>query len=59
MRDILIGLGIIVGAFIIIDFISTEKNVCVINNNVENYEYKCGILYKEMNIKIDLFDRFW
>ncbi len=59
MRDILIGLVIILGAFLIIDFISTEKNTCIVTKNNANQEYKCGILYREMDIKIDLFDRVW
>ena len=59
MKEILIGIIIIVIAFLIIDFIYTEKNTCVINNGYERSEEKCGILKKQLNIDINLFDRYW
>ena len=59
MRDIVVGLAIIFGIFLLVDFITTEKNSCVVTRDLGTQEYKCGILYKELDIKIDLFDRYW
>ncbi len=55
MKDIAIGLVIIIVCFLVIDFIYTEKNVC----NKETIEYKCGVLKKQFNINIDIFGRYW
>ena len=59
MKDILIGIVIVLVAFFIIDFIYTEKNTCVISSGYQNKEEKCGVLKKELNIDIYLFDRYW
>ena len=61
MKDIFIGLVIIAVAFLIIDFIYTEKNTCLIkeNNNYTNTEVKCGIIKKQMDLDINLFGRYW
>lgn len=61
MKDILIGLVIIMIAFLIIDFIYTEKNTCVIeeNSGYTKTEAKCGIIKSQLNIDINLFDRYW
>ena len=59
MRDILIGLVIIVVAFIIIDFLYTEKNTCTIEENHITTEAKCGVIKEQLNIDINLFDRYW
>lgn len=59
MKDILIGMIIIIVAFLIIDFIYTEKNTCVISDGFGKTEEKCGIIKKQFNIDINLFDRYW
>ena len=59
MKDIGIGLIIIIVVFLIVDFIYTEKNTCVINNNYVVSEEKCGILKKELDIDFYLFERYW
>ena len=60
MKDVLIGLVIIIVVALVADFIYTEQNTCVINNKVEvNASYKCGFLKKQMDIDIKLFDRYW
>ncbi len=59
MKDILIGIIIVIVAFFIIDFIYTEKNTCLIDENNSYSEVKCGIIKKELNVDIDLFGRYW
>ena len=61
MKDILIGLIIILVAFLIIDMIYTEKNTCLIteNNGYTITEVKCGIIKDQLNIDINLFGRYW
>ena len=61
MKDIGIGLIIIVVVFLIVDFIYTEKNTCVITpgNGYNNIEEKCGILKKQLDIDINVFGRYW
>ncbi len=59
MKDIVIGLIIAIVVFIIGDFIYTEKNECIINNNGKSEVEKCGFLKKQLDINIDLFDRYW
>lgn len=60
MKDIFVGIVIIIVAFLLIDFFYTEKNTCdkVITGG-GTQEYKCGILKKQSDIEIDLFGRFW
>ena len=58
MRDIAIGLLIILVAFLIIDFKKKKKNTCIINDYT-NEEVKCGVIKKQLNIDIDLFGRYW
>lgn len=61
MRDIFIGLCIIAVAFLVIDFIYTEKNSCVVQtcSTCPKTEAKCGIIKKQFDINIDIFDRYW
>ena len=59
MKDILIGLVIILVAFLLIDFIYTEKNTCLINENNSISEVKCGVIKKQLDIDINLFGRYW
>lgn len=61
MRDIFIGLVIILVCFLLIDFISTEKNTCekVEYNGAKSENYKCGILKNNLDLEIDLFNRYW
>lgn len=59
MKDIFIGLVIIVVAFLIIDFIYTEKNTCLIEENNSYSEMKCGIIKKQLDIDINIFNRYW
>ena len=59
MKDIFIGLAIIVVVFVIIDFLYTEKNTCLIEEKHIKTEEKCGIIKKQLDININLFDRYW
>ncbi len=60
MRDILVGLLILVVCFLIGDFIYTEKNTCQVNNNgFAVKERKCGLIKKQFDINIDIFGRLW
>lgn len=60
MKDILIGLVIILVCFLVGDFIYTEKNVCTKSLAIGNgQEYKCGFIKKQFDINIDLFGRYW
>lgn len=57
MKDIVIGVIILVCVFLVVDFIYTEKNVCTIST--DNQEYKCGILKTQLDTELYLFDRYW
>lgn len=59
MRDILIGIILLAAGFLIVDFIYTEKNTCSITDNYGIKNHKCGILYKELNINVYFFERYW
>ncbi len=59
MKDIFIGFAIIIIMALVIDFIYTEKNTCMVSDPAGTHEYKCGILKKQMNIDIKLLDRYW
>ncbi len=61
MKDIFIGLVIIFVAFILIDFIYTEKNSCIIEtcSSCTKEEVKCGIIKKQFSFDINLFGRYW
>lgn len=60
MKDILIGLVIILIAFLVVDFIYSEKNYCEkVHYGSGNESYKCGIIKKNLDINIDLFNRYW
>ena len=61
MKAIFIGLIIIFVVFLVIDFIYTEKNICVIeeNSGYTKTEVKCGIIKNQFDIDINLFDRYW
>lgn len=56
MRDIIIGLLIILGIFLLVDFLYSNNNVCKVEYDKT---VKCGILKKELDIDINLFDRYW
>ena len=56
MRDILIGLLIILGVFLIGDFIYSNNNVCKVEYN---QTVKCGFLKKQLDIDVNLFNRYW
>ena len=60
MKDVLIGLVIIVFCFLVIDFLYTEKNTCTVNKldyNTDNV--KCGFIKKQFNVDIYIFGRLW
>lgn len=60
MKDILVGLIIILAIFLIGDFIYAEKNVCVRGENGHIGETtKCGLIKKQFDINIHIFDRYW
>lgn len=61
MKDVFVGILIIIIAFLIVDFIYTEKNTCVIQecSGCPITEEKCGIIKKQLNIDINLFNRYW
>lgn len=60
MRDILIGIIIILVVFLVGDFIYTEKNTCERSEPGHIKEIaKCGVIKKEFDINIFLFDRYW
>ena len=61
MKDIFLGILIIAVVFLIVDFIYTEKNTCLVKecNGCSQIESKCGIIKKELGIDINLFDRYW
>ena len=58
MKDIFIGIIIIFVVFVIIDFIYTEKNTCVVNES-GLVEAKCGFIKEQFDIDITLFNRYW
>lgn len=60
MKDIVIGLIICLVCFLVVDFIYTEKNTCMVGQNgYYTKEYKCGLIKKQFDINIDIFDRYW
>lgn len=60
MKDILIGLIIIVAIFLIGDFIYAEKNICIRGEAGHVGEKtKCGLIKKEFDINIHIFNRYW
>ncbi|MCM1052429.1 MAG: hypothetical protein NC483_00405 [Ruminococcus sp.] len=59
MKEIFTGLIICLVCFLLIDFLYTTKNTCIISDTYGNTEYKCGILKKELDTDIYLFDRYW
>jgi len=60
MKDILIGLVIVLVVFLIGDFIYTEKNTCIRNESGHINEItKCGFLKKELDVNIHIFNRYW
>ncbi len=59
MRDVLIGVLILLISFLVADFIYTEKNTCSITDEYGVKNEKCGILYKELDLNIYFFERYW
>ena len=61
MKDIFIGLVIIAEAYLVIDFIYTEKNTCVVQecSGCAIEEAKCGFIKNQFDININLFGRYW
>lgn len=59
MRDILIGVAIIFCCFLIGDYIYTEKNTCVVADAFSTQECKCGILFKNFELKVYYLERYW
>lgn len=60
MKDILIGIIIVIVVFLIGDFIYAEKNTCIRHETEHIGEIaKCGLIKKEFDISIYLFDRYW
>ena len=59
MRDILIGILILIISFVVVYFIYTEKNTFTITDQYGSNNYKCGIVYKELNFNVYVFERYW
>lgn len=60
MKDIIIGIVIILVVFLIGDFLYAEKNTCIRNEPGHVNEItKCGLVKKELDINIYLFERYW
>ncbi len=61
MKNIFIGILIVIVVFLIIDFIYTEKNTCIVAGNTGwvQREAKCGIIKNQFDIDINLFGRYW
>ncbi len=60
MKDILIGIIIIIVIFLIGDFIYAEKNICIRGETGHIGEKtKCGLIKKQFDLNIYLFDRYW
>ena len=60
MKDVLIGFLIIVGVFLIGDFIYSEKNYCEFTTTMKTKEeMKCGLLKKQFDLDIHFFNRLW
>lgn len=60
MKDIFVGILIILVIFLVGDFIYSEKNTCT-SSEVGHIgeQAKCGFLKKNSDINIYLFDRYW
>ena len=56
MRDVLIGIVIIFAVFLVGDFIYSNNHVCNVGYGETK---KCGILKNQLDIDIELFDRYW
>lgn len=60
MRDIAIGIVILVVCFLVGDFLYSEKNYCDVGDQgYVGVEAKCGIIKKNFDIDINLFGRYW
>jgi len=59
MKEILIGILIVLCCFIVIDFIYTEKNECIIEKAGYSEAKKCGILKEKADINLEIFGRYW
>ncbi len=59
MKDVLIGVVIVLVICIGVDFIYSEKNSCLVTESFTTENVKCGFLKKQMNIDIKFLDRYW
>ena len=59
MKNIFIGCLIIIGIFLVIDFVYTTKNTCTVNTGTRIDNVSCGLIKKEFDIDINLFGRYW
>lgn len=61
MKDVVIGIIIVIVIAIIGDFIYTERSTCIIQEcgGCPREEVKCGILKKQLNVDLELFGRYW
>ncbi len=60
MKDIMVGIIILIAGFFIIDFIYTEKNTCdVSKSSYSNETAKCGLLKKQFDLDVNVFGRYW
>ena len=59
MKNVLIGCIIILGIFIVIDYIYTTKNSCTVNTGSSIENVGCGIIKNSFDIDINLFGRYW
>lgn len=61
MKDVFIGIIIIIVIVIVGDFIYTERSTCTIQScaGCPYEEVKCGLLKKQLNVDIELFGRYW
>ena len=59
MKDIIIGIILIIVIFIGIDFFYSNKHICTKTTPFAVENIKCGIIKNELDIEIELFDRYW
>ena len=56
MRDILVGILIILGVFLLVDLLYSNNHVCKVEFG---QTAKCGIIKNELDVDIKLFNRYW
>jgi len=59
MKDIAVGIVIILVCFLIIDFLYTEKNTCDVGKVGYNESAKCGFVKEQFNVDIKILGRYW